>query len=261
MKNKRSKLIDILVFGTVALCFITPVFLIIALPLVIIWFIYYLIERQKAETTKQLYDNLDRYLQRLDKGSLEFFQSNVLRLIEKATNNGYESNAYMILNKPESTIKYYKSEENIGIAILRKSFGTEHTSDCLIITNQHLTTEAEDFCKNNHISVIDRNLIADMYALNFNIEHKAKIDLKNDKVNKERYIQAQFLADETSICPECGSHDLSFGRKGYDWNYAFWGSMFKMRGSQYIAGMDSRRVIAHCNKCGHSWKTSREWLR
>lgn len=72
---------------------------------------------------------------------------------------------------------------------------------------------------------------------------------------------AQFHADETSICPNCGSHDLSFGRKGYDWNYAFWGSIFRLRGSQYIAGMDSRRVIAHCNKCGNSWKTSREWLR
>ena len=83
--------------------------------------------------------------------------------------------------------------------------------------------------------------------------------LRKDK--KWRNIQAQFHADETSICPNCGSHDLSFGRKGYDWNYAFWGSIFSLRGSQYIAGMDSRRVIAHCNKCGHSWKTSREWLR
>lgn len=83
--------------------------------------------------------------------------------------------------------------------------------------------------------------------------------LKKDK--RYRNIRAQFYADDTSICPECGSHDLSFGRKGYDWNYAFWGSMFRLRGSQYIAGMDSRRVIAHCNKCGHSWKISREWLR
>lgn len=83
--------------------------------------------------------------------------------------------------------------------------------------------------------------------------------LRKDK--RYRNIRAQFYADDTSICPECGSHDLSFGRKGYDWNYAFWGSIFRLRGSQYIAGMDSRRVIAHCNKCGHSWKTSREWLR
>lgn len=76
-----------------------------------------------------------------------------------------------------------------------------------------------------------------------------------------RNIRAQFYADNTSICPECGSHDLSFGRKGYDWNYAYWGSVFKIKGSQYLAGMDSRRVTAHCNKCGHRWETSKEWLR
>ena len=88
---------------------------------------------------------------------------------------------------------------------------------------------------------------------------RVTIDRKKDMKWQNR--MAKFHADNTSICPECGSHDLSFGRKGYDWNYAYWGSVFKIKGSQYLAGMDSRRVTAHCNKCGHRWETSKEWLR
>lgn len=84
------------------------------------------------------------------------------------------------------------------------------------------------------------------------------IDLIKNK--KKTKILAQFYKDNTSICPSCGSQHISFGRKGYDWNYAYWGDVFGIKGSQYLAGMNSRQVIAHCNRCGRSWNTHREWL-
>ncbi len=83
-------------------------------------------------------------------------------------------------------------------------------------------------------------------------------DLIKDK--KKTKILAQFYKDNTSICPSCGCQKISFGRRGYDWNYAYWGDIFNIKGSQYIAGMNSRQVIAHCNRCGRSWNTHREWL-
>lgn len=81
------------------------------------------------------------------------------------------------------------------------------------------------------------------------------------KSPERKEIEMQFEKDQTSICPVCGSHDISLGRKGYDWNKGFWYSVFKVRGGHYLAGMDSRRVTAYCNKCGHKWETDQKWIR
>lgn len=81
------------------------------------------------------------------------------------------------------------------------------------------------------------------------------------KSPKEKMVQIQFEKDQTSICPSCGSHSVSLGRKGYDWNKGFWYRIFDIKGGHYLAGMDSRRVIAHCNSCGHKWETDKEWIR
>lgn len=78
---------------------------------------------------------------------------------------------------------------------------------------------------------------------------------------RQRIIDEQFVSDQTSICPVCGGHDISLGRKGYDWNKGFWYSIFKVRGGHYLAGMDGRRVTAYCNKCGHKWETDRAWIK
>lgn len=78
---------------------------------------------------------------------------------------------------------------------------------------------------------------------------------------RRRVIDEQFVMDQASICPVCGSHDISLGRKGYDWNKGFWYSVFKVRGGHYLAGMDSRSVTAYCNKCGHKWETDRMWIK
>lgn len=79
------------------------------------------------------------------------------------------------------------------------------------------------------------------------------------KNHHKKMIDIQFQENQASICPECGSHNVSLGRKGYDWNKAFWGTMFNVKGSRYVAGADSRRVTAHCNHCGHDWETNRVW--
>ena len=77
---------------------------------------------------------------------------------------------------------------------------------------------------------------------------------------RAKMIEVQFSKDKKSICPVCGSHSVSLGRKGYDWNKGFWYRMFRIKGGYYLAGMDSRRVTAHCQNCGHSWETNEEWL-
>ncbi len=81
------------------------------------------------------------------------------------------------------------------------------------------------------------------------------------KTPREKIISYQFSKDQTSICPLCGSHSISLGRKGYNWNRGFWYRMFNIKGGHYLAGMDSRQVTAHCNNCGHRWKTDKEWIK
>ncbi len=68
-------------------------------------------------------------------------------------------------------------------------------------------------------------------------------------------INSQFKSDKTSICPMCGSHSVSIYRKGYNWNEAFWGRMFNIKGSHYVAGMNSNDTMCHCEHCGHRWNS------
>lgn len=81
------------------------------------------------------------------------------------------------------------------------------------------------------------------------------------KSDKEKLIELEFTKDQTSICPHCGSHNVSLGRKGYDWNKGFWYRMFNVKGGHYLAGVNSRQVIVYCNECGHKWKSNKEWIK
>ena len=80
------------------------------------------------------------------------------------------------------------------------------------------------------------------------------------KSRRSKMIDIQFSEDQTSICPQCGSHNIALGRKGYNWKEGYRNSVLDIKGGFYLAGMDSRRVTAHCRNCGHSWLTNREWL-
>lgn len=81
------------------------------------------------------------------------------------------------------------------------------------------------------------------------------------KSPRRKMISVQFESDQKSICPICGSHSIALGRKGYDWKKGFQYRMFNVKGGHYLAGMDSRRVTAHCQNCGHSWLTNEEWIK
>ena len=78
---------------------------------------------------------------------------------------------------------------------------------------------------------------------------------------RDKVIEVQFNNDMKSICPVCGSHSIALGRKGYDWKKGFWYRIFNFKGGHYLAGIDSRRVTAHCQNCGHSWLTNEEWIK
>lgn len=84
--------------------------------------------------------------------------------------------------------------------------------------------------------------------------------VEKSKSTKQKMIEIQFEKDQTSICPRCGSHSVSLGRKGYHWDKAVWYSIFKIKGGIFYAGVDSKRVTACCRNCGHRWETDKEWL-
>lgn len=69
----------------------------------------------------------------------------------------------------------------------------------------------------------------------------------------------QYCRDKTSICPMCGSHSIKIYRKGYNYNEAFWGNMFNIKGSRYTAGMDSNNAMCHCQHCGHNWNSGYDY--
>jgi len=114
---------------------------------------------------------------------------------------------------------------------------------------------------NNAVRIIDGEkifIISTVMSFIIGLIYVFTWKLKN---HRSKMIAVQFGDDQKSICPICGSHSVALGRKGYDWNKGFWYRMFNLKGGHYLAGMDSRRVTAHCQNCGHSWLTNEEWIR
>lgn len=99
-------------------------------------------------------------------------------------------------------------------------------------------------------------LIGGLCAAGYVVIHVSAILLRSER---RKSIDRQFYRDQTSICPYCGSHSIKTYRKGYDWNSAFWGTMFKLRGSRYTAGIESNLVMCRCQHCGMRWKTSYDY--
>ena len=93
----------------------------------------------------------------------------------------------------------------------------------------------------------------------YGMTRQAKITVK--KNDRKSLILKQFTVDKTSICPACGSHSISLGRKGYDWNKGFWYSVFDVPGGKYLAGMDGRRIICYCDNCNHRWESDKVWIK
>ena len=76
---------------------------------------------------------------------------------------------------------------------------------------------------------------------------------------KTRLISAQFSKDQTSICPQCGSHNIKVYRKGYNYHTGFWGSIFGVRGAGYAGGFDANKACCRCMNCGNDWETDYDY--
>lgn len=76
---------------------------------------------------------------------------------------------------------------------------------------------------------------------------------------RKQIIADQFRDDQTSICPNCGSHNIKIYREGYDYNKGFWLRMFDVKGGGYVAGMNSNRARCHCMNCGQDWATNYDY--
>lgn len=83
-----------------------------------------------------------------------------------------------------------------------------------------------------------------------------KINAKAKKPGRQFTINMQFSKDQTSICPNCGSHSIKIYRKGYDYGHGFW---FRKYGGGYTAGIDRNTACCRCMNCGNDWETDYDY--
>ena len=96
-----------------------------------------------------------------------------------------------------------------------------------------------------------------IWATWYGFRKRAIEDLK--KNSRKTIIEKQFLADKTSICPNCGSHDIKVYRKGYNYRPGFWGAIFGVRGAGYVGGFDANNACCRCMNCGNDWETDYDY--
>ena len=96
-----------------------------------------------------------------------------------------------------------------------------------------------------------------IWAIIYGIRRQAIEDIT--KNSRETIIEKQFLADKTSICPVCGSHNIKVYRKGYNYRTGFWGSIFGVRGAGYAGGVDANTACCRCMNCGNDWETDYDY--
>lgn len=96
-----------------------------------------------------------------------------------------------------------------------------------------------------------------IWAIMYRI-HKDAVE-KMQKNDRRAIIDKQFVADQTSICPECGSHNIKVYRQGYDYRPGFWGSVAGVRGAGYVGGFDANNARCRCMNCGHDWETKYDY--
>ena len=74
--------------------------------------------------------------------------------------------------------------------------------------------------------------------------------------SKKRLIMEQYCLDQTSICPQCGSHNIKVYRNGYNYTTGYW---LRKHGGAYVAGMDSNKARCRCLNCGKDWLTDYDY--
>jgi hypothetical protein len=79
------------------------------------------------------------------------------------------------------------------------------------------------------------------------------------KNSRETIIKKQFFIDKSSICPNCGSHDIKIYRKGYNYSTGFWGATFGVKGAGYAGGFGANNACCRCMNCGNDWETDYDY--
>lgn len=137
-------------------CVIFPGLLLVAIPILIGGAV-----KTSMDKKEQVFcSKANYYLSCLDTMSFEEFKRETTDLITKANFNNYP----MEHRIEESTVKYYQTIDNIGIAIIRKDFGNQVSQRSIVVTNRQLTPKAREFCENGFIKLVDRNVLFDMYV-------------------------------------------------------------------------------------------------
>ena len=75
------------------------------------------------------------------------------------------------------------------------------------------------------------------------------------KSDKQKQIEMEFYRDKTSICLHCGSKDIHVYPKGYNYKFAFWGTVAGSKNAPFLAGIESNRACCRCRNCGKKWET------
>ena len=91
--------------------------------------------------------------------------------------------------------------------------------------------------------------------LNLKLSSKSK---KQERI-KQYIINSQYLKNQTSICPACGSHNIKYYRKGYNYKVGFWGAIFGVKGAGYAGGFGANNTCCRCMNCGKDWETDYDY--
>ena len=253
-KSSNGLLVAALVVGT-------PVLIIINLwPLllvaVVVWAVFGIVNEKKKNETKQeqlVKDNhIAEILNRIDSCSIQEYPAVVAEIFELYHKNPCnftfdDDGVGIVAHYPGGDICYlcYKSYENIGIAQMRKLVARLDEGNYkgrVIVANREFTPQAAEFANNANVILAGR---AGLIAICREIVG---------------YDVVKYDTDNLQHCPYCESRNIAFYRKGYDYNYAWWGSILGIKGSRYAAGFDRKRVMGHCNACGREWKTDKAYL-
>lgn len=55
------------------------------------------------------------------------------------------------------------------------------------------------------------------------------------------------------VCPNCGSHNYSYRKKGYNWGLGILGFLFFHFLGLLFGLIGKNKVIFHCNDCDEEW--------
>ena len=55
-------------------------------------------------------------------------------------------------------------------------------------------------------------------------------------------------------CPNCGSQEIVYGKRGFSWRNGILGSLFLGDGGFLAGFLGSRDIVYECEDCGYVWE-------